>query len=86
MRVIQASLCLRFQPSDGWTREAVRNLLREDQRLARVFPRYYDERDEAGRGSWELDDDLPHEDCDYFAVYDVTQPFSPDALAEHEIH
>jgi len=85
MKIIQASLCLRFYRSAGWTREAVRQLLHSDKRLARVMPRYFDERDKAGRGSFELDDDLPHDDCDYFAVYGLAEPFSHDKLAEHEI-
>lgn len=84
-RIVQASLCLRFYRSDGWTREEVRKLLREDQRLARVFPRYFDERDKAGRGSFELDDGLPHDECDYFAVYGVSEPFSREALAMHDV-
>jgi hypothetical protein len=85
MRIVQANLCLRFYTSSGWTREAVRQLLREDQRLARVCPRYFDERDKAGRGSFELDDGLPHDECDYFAVYGASEPFAPEALAMHEI-
>ena len=85
MRIVQASLCLRFYRQDGWTREAVRQLLREDQRLARVMPRYFDKRDSAGQGSFELDDGLPHDECAYFAVYGVADPFCPKALAEHEI-
>jgi hypothetical protein len=84
MRIVQANLCLRFYTRDGWTREAVRQLLRDDQRLARVFPRYFDERDKAGRGSFELDDGLPHDECDYFAVYGACEPFS-DEIAKHEI-
>jgi hypothetical protein len=63
----------------------VRRLLREDQRLARVIPRYFDSRDKAGQGSFELDDELPHDDCDYFAVYGVGEPFSQEALAAHEV-
>lgn len=85
MRIVQASLCLRFYTSAGWTREEVRKLLREDQRLARVFPRYFDERDRAGGSSFELDDGLPHEECDYFAVYGLSEPFSEEALSQHEI-
>lgn len=84
-RIVQASLCLRFYPSDGWTREEVRQLLREDKRLARVMPRYFDERDKAIRDGWECDDGLPHDECDYFAVYGLTEPFSKEALAAHEI-
>lgn len=82
---MQASLCLRFYTSAGWTRDEVRKLLREDQRLARVFPRYFDDRDQGGRGGFELDDGLPHDDCDYFAVYDVLDPFDSKALALYEI-
>jgi hypothetical protein len=84
-RITQANLCLRFYRAAGWTREEVRQLLREDKRLARVFPRYFDARDIKDiRGKVrELDDGLPHEDCAYFAVYDLSQPFSPDALAMH---
>jgi len=41
-------------------------LLAEDRRLARVLPRYFDARDQAGAGL-ELDDGLPHDDCAYFA-------------------
>jgi predicted HD phosphohydrolase len=85
MRVVQASLCLRFYRSAGWTREAVRELLSDDKRLARVFPRYFDDRDQAGNGSFELDDGLPHDDCDYFAVYGACNPFSAEALAQHDI-
>jgi len=33
----------------------------------------------------ELNDGLPHDDCDYFAVYSTVNPFSVEALAEHEI-
>ena len=84
-RIVQSSLCLRFYTSAGWTREQVRQLLREDQRLARVFPRYFDDRDKAGRGSFELDDGLPHDDCDYFAVYGLSEPFSAEALADHDV-
>lgn len=84
-RIVQASLCLRFYRSAGWTREDVRKLLRVDQRLARVFPRYFDDRDKAGRGSFELDDGLPHDDCDYFAVYRLSEPFSDEALAAHDV-
>jgi len=85
MKIQQASLCLRFYRSDGWTREAVRQLLKEDQRLARVLPRYPDGRDDIHYGSFELDDGLPHDDCDYFAVYSTVNPFSVEALDQHEI-
>jgi hypothetical protein len=85
MRIAQANLCLRFYTSAGWTREAVRQLLADDKRLARVFPRYFDGRDKAGQGSFEMDDGLPHDDCEYFAVYGSANPFSNDRLAEHEI-
>lgn len=85
MKISQASLVLRFYRSAGWTRERVRQLLKEDQRLARVMPRYFDSRDKAGQGSFELDDGLPHDDCDYFAVYSHGDPFSAEALSEHEI-
>lgn len=84
-RIVQANLCLRFYPSAGWTREAVRQLLREDKRLARVLPRYFDERDKVGQGSFELDDALPHDDCEYFAVYDTLNPFSEEALQAHDV-
>lgn len=84
-RIVQASLCLRFYRSAGWTREEVRKLLREDQRLARVCPRYFDKRDPKDLSGFELDDGLPHDDCDYFAVYGVLDPFDPEALALHEI-
>jgi len=84
-RIVQASLCLRFYRSAGWTRDDVRQLLREDQRVARVFPRYFDDRDKACRGSFELDDGLPHDECDYFAVYGASDPFSKDALAAHDV-
>lgn len=85
MRIVEASLCLRFYRSSGWTRGDVRDLLSDDKRLARVMPRYSDERDKAGQGSFELDDDLPHDDCEYFAVYGACEPFSRDALAKHEV-
>jgi hypothetical protein len=81
-RITQANLCLRFYRADGWTREEVRQLLREDKRLARVLPRYFDARDVKGN-SLELDDGLPHDDCAYYAVYGVFYPFSADALAMH---
>jgi hypothetical protein len=84
MKIVRASLCLRFYRSAGWTREAVCQLLREDKRLARVQPRYFDSRDRAGNG-FELDDSLPHDDCDYFAVYGSSDPFSPEAIAQHEV-
>lgn len=85
MKIVEASLCLRFYTSAGWTRDAVRQLLATDKRLARVMPRYFDSRDSAGRGSFDLDDDLPHDDCSYFAVYGCGEPFCPTALAQHEI-
>lgn len=84
MRIIRASLCLRFRPMDGWTREAVRELLKKDQRLERVCPRYFDERDKLHPG-WEVNDGLPHDECDYFAVYGVDEPFDAGKLSEHEI-
>lgn len=84
-RIVQASLCLRFYRRNGWTREDVRKLLRDDKRLARVMPRYFDERDKAGQGSFELDDGLPHDDCEYFAVYGACEPFDKNELAKHEI-
>lgn len=84
-RIVQASLCLRFYTRDGWTREAVRQLLATDQRLARVLPRYFDARDRVHDGSFELDDDLPHDECDYFAVYGVTNPFQNEAMFDYEI-
>lgn len=85
MRISEASLCLRFYRSAGWTREAVRQLLADDQRLARVMPRYFDERDKAGQGSFELDDWLPHDECEYFAVYGACEPFSKSALRKHDV-
>jgi hypothetical protein len=84
-RIVQASLCLRFYRSAGWTREEVRQLLREDKRLARVCPRYFDDRDKLGQGSFELEDGLPHDECDYFAVYGAGEPFSAEALALHDV-
>lgn len=85
MRISEASLCLRFYTHDGWTREDVRRLLRSDKRLARVMPRYFDGRDRGGEGKLELDDGLPHDECDYFAVYGCSNPFCEEALEEHEI-
>ena len=86
MRIVQGSLCLRFYRSAGWTREAVRQLLKDDRRLERVIPRYYDrQRDRAVLNPYKLDDGLPHDDCDYFAVYGLCEPFSAEALAEHEV-
>lgn len=85
MRIVEASLCVRFYRSSGWTRDAVRQLLSDDQRLARVMPRYFDERDKAGQGSFELDDGLPHDECEYFAVYGACEPFLPEAMAKHEL-
>lgn len=86
-RIVKANLCLRFYRASGWTREDVRKLLCADQRLSRVVPRYFDERDKIrlGCNNFELDDGLPHEDCDYFAVYGVIDPFCPEALAKHDI-
>lgn len=84
-RIVRASLCLRFYRSAGWTREEVRQLLREDQRLARVCPRYFDHRDPTNLSGFELDDGLQHDNCDYFAVYGSLDPFSQEALAVHEI-
>jgi hypothetical protein len=82
-RVVQA-MVLRFYRSDGWTREEVRQLLREDKRLARVLPRYFDERDKVP-ANYELDDGLPHDECEYFAVYDVSEPFSEEALDIYDL-
>lgn len=84
-KIVKANLCLRFYTSAGWTREDVRQMLKEDKRLARVMPRYFDDRDKAGRGSFELDDNLPHDECDYFAVYGSCEPFSNEELAKHDI-
>lgn len=88
MRILQNHLCLRFRPIDGWTREAVRQLLKRDARLARVCPRYYGERDKANGRGFEVDDGLPHDDCEYFAVYgglDVREHFDEQLLSQHEI-
>lgn len=83
-KIAEASICLRFYVSDGWTREDVRQMLASDKRLDRVVPRYFDERDPLLDGM-ELHDGLPHENCDYFAVYDKAEPFSLEALAYHEL-
>lgn len=85
MRIVEANLCLRFYRSSGWTRDAVRELLAEDKRLERVMPRYFDERDRAGQGSFELADGLAHDECEYFAVYDSCNPFLRDELAKHDV-
>jgi hypothetical protein len=85
MRIVEGNLCLRFYRSDGWTREAVRQLLDGDQRLACVLPRYRDARDKIHHGSNELDDGLPHDDCEYFAVYASYNSFSESALANHQV-
>lgn len=85
MRIIQASLCLRFYTANGWTRVAVANLLKDDLRVSRVMPRYFDDRDNVGHGTFELDDDLSHSECDYFAVYDKCDPFSSNFMERHEI-
>jgi hypothetical protein len=87
MRIVEGNLCLRFYRSDGWTREAVRQLLDGDQRLARVMPRYryYDARDKMTYGSNELDDGEAHDDCEYFAVYASYNSFSESALANHQV-
>jgi hypothetical protein len=84
MRIVQANLCLRFYRAAGWTREAVRQLLSDDKRLARVCPRYFDARDKEHPGIT-VEDGLPHDECEYFAVYGACEPFSKEALAEHEI-
>ena len=49
------------------------------------MPRYFDERDKCSNGMLELDDGLPHDECDYFAVYGFADPFSREELAKHEI-
>ena len=85
MRIVEANLCLRYYRSDGWTREAVRQLLAGDQRLARVMPRYPDARDKMTYGSNELDDGEAHDDCEYFAVYASCHSFSESALANHQV-
>lgn len=85
MKIKEASLCLRFYTADGWTREAVAELLLEGLGIERVMPRYFDERDQAASGSFELDDGLPHDDCDYFAVYGILEPFAAEALEKHEV-
>jgi hypothetical protein len=85
MRIVEGNLCLRFYRSAGWTREAVRQLLHIDQRLARVMPRFPDARDKMTHGSNELDDGQAHDDCEYFAVYGSCRPFSSSALANHEV-
>lgn len=85
MRIVEASLCLRFYRSAGWTREAVRELLSDDKRLARVMPRYFDRDRDPQTPGFELDDGLPHNDCDYFAVYGACEPFSNEELAKHDV-
>jgi hypothetical protein len=87
MRIVEGNLVLRFYRSDGWTREAVRQLLDGDQRLARVMPRYKldDGRDWVAYCSNELDDGLPHDECEYFAVYASYNSFSESALANHRV-
>lgn len=77
-RVVQG-IVLRFYRSAGWTREEVRQLLKEDKRLERVIPRYFDQRDKVP-ANYELKDGLPHDECEYFAVYDVSDPFPEEAL------
>jgi hypothetical protein len=85
MRIVEGNLCLRFYRSDGWTREAVRQLLDGDQRLSLVLPRYREARDKIHHGVNELDDGLPHDECEYFAVYAPYSSFSESALANHQV-
>lgn len=85
MRIVQANLCLRFYRNSGWIRESVRQLLKQDARLARVVPRYFDRQRDPRTPGFELDDGLPHDECDYFAVYGSCEPFDAKLLARHEI-
>ena len=47
--------------------------------------RYFDARDQTGNQGNELDDGLPHNDCNYFAVYDRSEPFDKEALDPYSI-
>ena len=82
MTIIQASLCLRFYTSSGWTANQSGSCCRKDQRLAGVMPRYFDGRDKIGQGSFELNDDPPLWVRLLRVRYDNHNPFSPDTGEE----
>jgi len=83
----QASLALRYLPCDGWTRQAVADLLGVPDPMRYVIPRYYDHRDPPARGDQTTDDRDPHPEAAYYAVYAIgVAPEEGDPrLAGHDV-
>lgn len=90
MIIREASLCLRFYTSDGWTRSDVVSLLKwvpEDiDPVYVVCPRWFDNKDKDGKYHGYLYKDCwQHLDCDYYAVYHPDVSFDEEKLKQHTI-
>jgi len=91
MKIYEASLCLRFYRSDGWTRSDVLNLLvnpiqEVDVSIYFVCPRWFvnSEKDTMYSG-FLYRDYCEHNDCDYYAVYHPSISFDEEKLKQHDI-
>ena len=90
MIIREASLCLRFYTSDGWTRSCVSILLKPVPKgiipIHVVCPRWFDNQDKDGLYSGFLyQTNLQHLDCDYYAVYHGGVELDEEKLKQHTI-
>lgn len=88
LRAVQASLAVRFYVADGWTRQAVAELL-ETENITAVLPSYYDgdKHNEINKLStfFLMPEELNKEeyaDCDYFLVLSEAHKFNITKLKE----
>ena len=91
MKIREASLCLRFYRSDGWTRSAVADLIMFPLAdlptpIHFVCPRWFSnsEKDQKYSGYLYRTSEQ-HLDCDYYAVYHPLVSFDEEKLKQHDI-
>lgn len=87
MIIRQASLTLRYYTADGWTRQAVADLLGVPDPLRYVIPRYWSRDIVMCQRDQTTEDREPHPEADYYAVYamQVEPTIGDPRLAEHEV-
>ena len=89
MIIREASLCLRFYTSDGWTRCDVVSLLKwvpeDTDPVYVVCPRWFDDAKDTVYRGWEYRTSEQHLDCDYYAVYHSGVSFDEEKLKQHTI-
>lgn len=91
MIIREASLCLRFYTSDGWTRSDVAAMLTKHSTNLTpthyyVCPRWFDNADcDRKYSGFMYSDNWEHNNCDYYAVYSEAVQFDEEKLKQHTI-